>query len=87
MVTFLMIPKEATSKLLTDVLSTMYLRLSLEEISYVSSEKVDVFELLWGMIIPLILNLIVPFDEGLYEELNGLVIMIVIFENEQVADA
>lgn len=39
------------------------------------------------MIIPLILNLIVPFDEGLYEELNGLVIIIVIFENEQVADA
>ena len=46
MVTFLMIPKEATSKLFTDVLSTMYLRLSLEEISYVSTEKVDVFELL-----------------------------------------
>jgi len=46
MTTFVIVPNEATKRLFYDVLSTMYFNPSFVDISYVSTEKVDVFELL-----------------------------------------
>lgn len=61
---FVKLPKEAMSKLFTDVESTMYLSPSFAETTYVSALKVPVWELDDGIWMPFTLKLMVPLVLG-----------------------